>query len=518
MSRRQRAASAQRVRGRPFQLREIQVAAGQMDAEAALRRRGDQRLHRLQRRRRPPRRRRCRRRHAAGSPAACPAAAPLPDSRSRPARRWRRAAGQRDADTSADGPPPAPAPTARDPPAGVRAGRPPRGAAVVRSPSTESTSTRPVCRTTASTMRARQGRRIGVGRPRRRLVLADPELGAESRGLVRPFPVQAEHVGGIARRQAAERSPSPRSTSRSTAFGGGIAAGADLRQRHRTVGQQPPRRAPGTGDRLAAPASRDRLRRAKRPAPGSRRSASSWPRKTSSMRGCWCAQQAERNQPPRSDHQAVVVAADLAVAAEAVGMDGHRLHHGPPARHSGAVAVQHRQAVAQQGDIRGRAAHVGDHAHRSSPARWRAPTTLAAGPDRMVSTGRVRANSADTSEPSPFTTISGARMPFSRIRPSTARISCCSWGISRAFRAVVRARRGASSFEVSSWPQVTGRPVRRRDQLPRRQLMGRIAHGKEAGDREGGDLGAVRARTAASSADTVQRRLLVAGGASGRRR
>ena len=95
----------------------------------------------------------------------------------------------------------------------------------------------------------------------------------------------------------------------------------------------------------------------------------------------------------------------------------------------------------------------------SSPDRWRAPTRLAAGPERMVSTGQVSASSALISEPSPFTTISGALMPLRASSPSTAWISCCNCGMRRALSAAVSARRGASSLEVSSWPQVTGLPV-----------------------------------------------------------
>ena len=93
---------------------------------------------------------------------------------------------------------------------------------------------------------------------------------------------------------------------------------------------------------------------------------------------------------------------------------------------------------------------------------WRAPTRLAAGPERIVSIGRRRANAAETSAPSPRTTISGASMPrFSR-KPSVAATSRSIMAIRRALSSVVNARRGPPSFADSSWLAVTGRPVRKR--------------------------------------------------------
>ena len=86
------------------------------------------------------------------------------------------------------------------------------------------------------------------------------------------------------------------------------------------------------------------------------------------------------------------------------------------------------------------------------------PTTLAAGPERMVSTGYSRASAESMSEPSPLTTISGERMPRSASMARTEPIRSPRRGIRRAFRAVVRARREACRLLVSSWPQVTGRP------------------------------------------------------------
>ena len=96
------------------------------------------------------------------------------------------------------------------------------------------------------------------------------------------------------------------------------------------------------------------------------------------------------------------------------------------------------------------------HASRR-PARCQAPTTLAAGPDRIVSIGRRMAHSARTNEPSPLTTISGAPTPSSSRLRRTVSTSSRSRGIKRAFRATVVARRTELRRAVSSWPHVTGR-------------------------------------------------------------
>ena len=93
---------------------------------------------------------------------------------------------------------------------------------------------------------------------------------------------------------------------------------------------------------------------------------------------------------------------------------------------------------------------------------WRAPTRLAAGPERMVSMGRALAKEAETSAPSPRTTISGAAMPRRARKPSVASTSRSIMAISRALRSVVSARRGPPSLADSSCEAVTGRPVRSR--------------------------------------------------------
>jgi UDPglucose--hexose-1-phosphate uridylyltransferase len=75
------------------------------------------------------------------------------------------------------------------------------------------------------------------------------------------------------------------------------------------------------------------------------------------------------------------------------------------------------------------------------PARCQAPTTLAAGPDRIVSIGRRMAHPARTSDPSPLTTISGATTPISSSVRRTVAMRSRNSGINRAFSAAVVARR-----------------------------------------------------------------------------
>ena len=96
------------------------------------------------------------------------------------------------------------------------------------------------------------------------------------------------------------------------------------------------------------------------------------------------------------------------------------------------------------------------------PARNAAPDRLAAGPDKTVSTGRVRAKSECRSEPSPFTTISGHASPCEVMMVSVAVIRRSRRLIRRAFRMAVNARRGPPSDDDNSWLQVTGQPVRSR--------------------------------------------------------
>ena len=68
---------------------------------------------------------------------------------------------------------------------------------------------------------------------------------------------------------------------------------------------------------------------------------------------------------------------DLAVTAEPEGVNANRLHHCAPASDGCAVRVQHRGPVAQDGDVRCRAAHVGYHdvAAHNTPSAF-GPCTL----------------------------------------------------------------------------------------------------------------------------------------------
>ena len=90
------------------------------------------------------------------------------------------------------------------------------------------------------------------------------------------------------------------------------------------------------------------------------------------------------------------------------------------------------------------------------PVKNPAPTTLAAGPDKMVSTGYSSATWALMSDPSPLTIMSGASIDSSTSTRDNASIRCRICGVSRAFSTAVNARRGASSLELNSCAQVTG--------------------------------------------------------------
>ena len=92
----------------------------------------------------------------------------------------------------------------------------------------------------------------------------------------------------------------------------------------------------------------------------------------------------------------------------------------------------------------------------SSPLKAQAPSTLAAGPDKTVLTGRCKALCTLMSEPSPLTSISGASIWRAASVRCTESIRVLTCEIMRALRAAVSARRGAPRLEASSCPQVTG--------------------------------------------------------------
>ena len=98
----------------------------------------------------------------------------------------------------------------------------------------------------------------------------------------------------------------------------------------------------------------------------------------------------------------------------------------------------------------------------AAPVNHRAPTILAAGPDRMVSIGRSRTIAAEINAPSPRTTIKGAVIPTASKCRSQAATRRSIIPISRAFNTAVNARLGPFNWADNSCEQVTGRPVTRR--------------------------------------------------------
>jgi len=97
-----------------------------------------------------------------------------------------------------------------------------------------------------------------------------------------------------------------------------------------------------------------------------------------------------------------------------------------------------------------------------------APVTDAAGPDRMVSTGLVRASSADISVPSLRTTETGTERPRSSSAPSIASRKSSMTGTSRALRSAVAPRPmtlGSTATVVASTTSFPNRSFRKSAQL-----------------------------------------------------
>ena len=86
----------------------------------------------------------------------------------------------------------------------------------------------------------------------------------------------------------------------------------------------------------------------------------------------------------------------------------------------------------------------------SSPLSVAAPSALAAGPDKIVSIGRLRTNSEDTNDPSPRITIRRPVTPDANIDSSTAVTNSLIIGTRRALSRAVVARLGAFKFEDNS--------------------------------------------------------------------
>ena len=90
------------------------------------------------------------------------------------------------------------------------------------------------------------------------------------------------------------------------------------------------------------------------------------------------------------------------------------------------------------------------------PVRYMAPMRLAAGPQRMVSTGFSLARASPIMDPSPLTIIRGAWMPFSASTALTDLMRSSMTGTSLAFMMHVAVRSLKPSPDDSSWPQITG--------------------------------------------------------------
>jgi hypothetical protein len=145
-----------------------------------------------------------------------------------------------------------------------------------------------------------------------------------------------------------------------------------------------------------------------------------------------------------------------------------------------------------------------------SPVRKPAPTTLAAGPDKMVSTGYSSAISAFISDPSPFTIINGASMDSrSSTRQGLDEVTDLG-GEPRVQRRRERAPRGV---EFRAQLMSTGNGLGRQGthQLARPQFMRRIAHREICGDGESLDAGFVVDHRM-SHCGLVQFSRLIAGG------
>ena len=91
-----------------------------------------------------------------------------------------------------------------------------------------------------------------------------------------------------------------------------------------------------------------------------------------------------------------------------------------------------------------------------TPAMDMAPIRLAAGPERIVSTGLSLAKESFIIVPSPREIISGAEMPLSSRTARTERMSSSMTGISLAFITQVVVRSLKPSSDESSKPQTAG--------------------------------------------------------------
>ncbi len=173
----------------------------------------------------------------------------------------------------------------------------------------------------------------------------------------------------------------------------------------------------------------------------------------------------------------------LAVAAETAGAHVDRLDHGAPRADQRAFAADDRATAGDHRDVGGGPAHIRNH-EVGEPRESPAPTTLAAGPDRMVSTGYSSAISAFISEPSPLTIINGASNASLRehLRQRLDQVA----DLRRQARVQRGRQRPPRRIELGTQFVRAGHRLRRQraNQLARPQFMRRIAHGKIGGDCE----------------------------------
>ncbi len=178
-------------------------------------------------------------------------------------------------------------------------------------------------------------------------------------------------------------------------------------------------------------------------------------------------------------------------------MDGHRLHHGLPAAHRGAFLSRigrPSRSIATSVVV----PPMSETSTSSSPERCRAPTTLAAGPDRIVSTGRFRASSADQRAVAlhHHQRRRDALLPHQPFHRADQMLE-----LRDQPRVQRRGQRAARRVQLRGQFMAAGdrQAGDLADQLPRRQLMGRVAHGKIGATAKDATLGAC-SRTAARTA------------------
>ena len=334
------------------------------------------------------------------------------------------------------------------------------------------------------------------------VALAGEQLGAEPRRGLVPVGLPAQHMGGVGRREAGDMDQPARHQPGERGVLRGRGKQPVDRLRHvgdrrielgfrRRSGRRPAAPARRCGPRSGRPCGRDWALRSCR--------------SSSAMTASPCENAASASGTTRRGPSRIFGLSPPSSSATSESPPSPKVRMA-----TASTMVRKPPTVAPSGSSRGRPLSstatsvvvppMSETTASSSPVMWRAPTRLAAGPDRMVSIGRCRAKAAETSAPSPRTTISGAAMPRCSRKPSVAATSRSIIEISRALSSVVSARRGPPSLADSSWLAVTGRPVLFADQLARGDLMRRVAHGEIGADGKAGDRRRASSGRAASSA------------------